>query len=141
MRATPCASRRFVRGDSLDKTDYRAVRRSSDRVPANGSIFDNRFDYAAQKTGTVIIPSCGFDSIPSDLSAYVSSRTIKSLAGLDSSVDESLSAFKLKGGISGGTFASAFSLIEEVPKEHRDGAAMDYAISPGLTSMHPHLLA
>lgn len=37
-----------------------------------------RYDYIATKTGAIIVPSCGLESIPSDLSAFLGNKTLKS---------------------------------------------------------------
>jgi short subunit dehydrogenase-like uncharacterized protein len=89
-----------------------------------------RFDYAATKTGTIVVPSCGMDSIPSDLSVYLSNQTLKSLnPPLDATT--STTAFKVRGGISGGTLASAISIFEELPIRTILAGSGDYSISPG----------
>ena len=37
-----------------------------------------RYEYIAAKSGAIIVPSCGLDSIPSDLSAFLGNKTLKS---------------------------------------------------------------
>ena len=37
-----------------------------------------RYHYVATKTGAIIVPSCGLDSIPADLSAFLGNKTLKS---------------------------------------------------------------
>jgi short subunit dehydrogenase-like uncharacterized protein len=43
-------------------------------------LLSSRFDYTATKTNACIIPSCGMDSIPSDLSVYLSFLTLGKVA-------------------------------------------------------------
>ncbi|KDQ56275.1 hypothetical protein JAAARDRAFT_59177 [Jaapia argillacea MUCL 33604] len=92
-----------------------------------------KYDYLAFKTGAMIIPSCGMDSIPSDISVYLSNKTLKAAAGPDACIDESTTAFKIKGGISGGTIASMFTMLEEVPPHIVKAARQDFAISTSVT--------
>ena len=88
-----------------------------------------RFDYPATKTGAIIVPSCGMDSIPSDLSVFLSNKTLKSLRPpLD--IATSTTAFKVRGGISGGTLASFMVFLEEIPKDKIRAASEDYSLSP-----------
>lgn len=89
------------------------------------------YDFAATKTGSIIVPSCGFDSVPSDLAAYLSNKTLKSLrTPLD--VGTSTSAFKLRSGISGGTFSTIMTMLEDVPKKDLKDSGAEYSLSPGM---------
>ncbi|KAI6043480.1 Saccharopine dehydrogenase-domain-containing protein [Pisolithus marmoratus] len=91
----------------------------------------SEFDYAAAKTGCVIVPCAGLDSVPSDLLVYVASRTLKSFAGASAVIDLSTSAWKLSAsGISGGTFSSILSILEDVPRHKAREATQDFALSP-----------
>ena len=100
-----------------------------------------RYDYLASKTHTIIVPGCGFDSVPSDIIVHLSNRTLKALAGPDASIDESISAWKVKGaGLSGGTFQTLIADIEEVPRDKFIWAHQDWALSTG-TMCEPCMLA
>jgi short subunit dehydrogenase-like uncharacterized protein len=97
------------------------------------------FDYAATKTGAIIVPGCGFDSVPSDLSAYLANKTImaaleeaghQDFTGNGSSIKDSISAFQVKSGISGGTLNSFFTMLEEVDRAKIRYSALPYALSP-----------
>jgi short subunit dehydrogenase-like uncharacterized protein len=90
-----------------------------------------RFDYFATKSGSMIINSCGMDSVPSDVCAYLANKTLKSVVGPDATIDTSTTAFRIKGGISGGTLATIIMFLEDVPREKLRYAAQDYALSPG----------
>jgi short subunit dehydrogenase-like uncharacterized protein len=61
--------------------------------------------------GTRIVPSCGFDSIPSDYGAWLISRHIRE--ALHSDCIKVAAYFRIGGGgINGGTLASGFHLLE-----------------------------
>ena len=60
---------------------------------------------AAQRTGTRIVPLCGFDSIPSDTSIARLEQEAQERFG--ESLREVEVCWKLKGGLNGGTMASA----------------------------------
>jgi len=81
------------------------------------------YDYLAHKTGSVIVPCSGYDSMPSDLAAYLATQALEkriSAAGLPAPREiKSVAAHRAKGGISGGTIATIFGSIETIPKEAR----------------------
>ncbi|KAF8840367.1 NAD(P)-binding protein [Paxillus ammoniavirescens] len=89
------------------------------------------FDYAATKTGSVIVPCAGLDSVPSDILTYLGNKTLKAFVGPSATVDKSTSAWKLRGsGISGGTFSSILTMLEDIPGEKAKAARRDFALSP-----------
>ncbi|MBK6651651.1 MAG: saccharopine dehydrogenase NADP-binding domain-containing protein [Betaproteobacteria bacterium] len=64
----------------------------------------------AKRDGTRIIPCCGFDSVPSDLGAWLAVQEMKARYGeVCASVKAS---FSMRGGLNGGTLASALNMIE-----------------------------
>lgn len=63
----------------------------------------------AARQGTRIIPFCGFDSVPSDLGAFMLVQAMQANYGTPC-VDVK-AAFSLKGGVNGGTLASLFNLM------------------------------
>lgn len=65
----------------------------------------DRHHARAAADGTRIVPCCGFDSIPSDLGTYLVARHIKNK--LRSDCREVKSFYQIRGGLNGGTFASA----------------------------------
>ena len=69
----------------------------------------DRHDAAAQRKGARIIPFCGFDSIPSELSARVAVETM--LARHGETCTNVKSAFTVRGGFNGGTLASLFNMM------------------------------
>jgi short subunit dehydrogenase-like uncharacterized protein len=70
----------------------------------------DRHHEQARSDGTRIVPSCGFDSIPSDFGAWLVARHIRE--GLMSECVSVSAYFRLGGGFNGGTLASYFNLIE-----------------------------
>lgn len=70
----------------------------------------DRHHAQAAKDGTRIIPCCGFDSVPSDLGAWLVAQAMlqrhgKPCAGVKA-------CFSMRGGLNGGTLASALNLME-----------------------------
>ena len=63
----------------------------------------------AAADGTRIIPCCGFDSVPSDLGAWMMVQAMQQRHGLPC-VDVK-AAFSMRGGLNGGTLASALNMM------------------------------
>ena len=89
---------------------------------------DFRYDFMAFKTNALIIPACGFDSIPPDVAVYVSNRYVKSVLGSKTSIEDSVTVYDVKGGFSGGSTDSIMSFVEDVPRETFIKSAKDYAL-------------
>lgn len=94
-------------------------------------MFDSSFDHTATKTGAVVVPGCGFDSVPSDIAVFLANRTLKNALGPRTQLGLSQSFFNMKGGFSGGTMATMAAVIEDVPADVTQESQKDYAISPG----------
>lgn len=73
-------------------------------------LIDNYHEQAAS-TGTRIIPMCGFDSIPSDISAFLAQRAMQQRHR--TSCVSVKTAFSVKGGFNGGTLASGLNLLSQ----------------------------
>lgn len=82
----------------------------------------------AFKTGALIVPACGFDSIPPDVAVYVSNRYVKSVLGSETSIEDSVTAFDVKGGFSGGSAGAIASFVEDVPRESLIASMGDYVL-------------
>ncbi|MEV6774247.1 saccharopine dehydrogenase NADP-binding domain-containing protein [Nocardia sp. NPDC051030] len=96
----------------------------------------DRFGERAVETGAKIVNSCGYDSIPSDLSVYqLYKRTVADNSG--ELTDTTLVAW-LKGGASGGTIDSGRAMMEAIAADPKKGAIMShpYSLSPD-KSMDP----
>ncbi len=65
---------------------------------------------AAAKSGTRIVPGCGFDSVPSDLGAWLVASAL--LAQHDEACVSVKACFSIRGGLNGGTAASMFNALE-----------------------------
>mgnify|MGYP003586856588 CR=1 FL=1 len=71
-------------------------------------LIDRHHEQAAAD-GTRIIPCCGFDSVPSDLGAWM---LVKHFEGLGEACVGVKACFSLRGGFNGGTLASAFNTLD-----------------------------
>ena len=67
----------------------------------------DRYHDRAAADGTRLIPCCGFDSVPSDLGAFVVARHAQASG---TPVTEVRSAFRMRGGLNGGTAATALHM-------------------------------
>lgn len=65
----------------------------------------------------VIIPSAGFDSLPFDLTTYLANEEIRRIDP-NATISKTLLAYKVKGGVSGGTIASALSMREDADQKN-----------------------
>ncbi|MFN0083937.1 MAG: saccharopine dehydrogenase family protein [Blastocatellia bacterium] len=70
----------------------------------------DRYHETAASSGTRIIPFCGFDSVPSDLGAYLIVRHLQRETG--ASCRAVRAYYQLAGGLNGGTMATVFHLQE-----------------------------
>jgi short subunit dehydrogenase-like uncharacterized protein len=70
----------------------------------------DRYHAQAAADGTRIIPCCGFDSVPSDLGAYLIVRYLQRELGVP--CQEVNAYFQAMGGFNGGTLASAMNLYD-----------------------------
>jgi short subunit dehydrogenase-like uncharacterized protein len=65
---------------------------------------------AAARRGTRIVPGCGFDSVPSDLGAWLLAQALQQRDG-ERCIGVK-ACFSLRGGLNGGTFASLVHALE-----------------------------
>ncbi|GAA5832119.1 hypothetical protein JCM11251_004246 [Rhodosporidiobolus azoricus] len=87
-----------------------------------------RYSRAALSSKAVIIHGCGYDSVPSDLCAFLAVQKLKQL---DPAVEvgKVSAAFAGKGTLSGGTLQTALGLLER-PQNEKKLTAEPYALSP-----------
>ena len=78
-------------------------------TPFARDMIDQHHD-AAAATGTRIIPFSGFDSVPSDLGAYVTAKYLRDTYG--QGCRRISASFKAKGGLNGGTVASGIDIAQ-----------------------------
>lgn len=72
-------------------------------------LIDQHHTQAAQE-GTRIIPCCGFDSVPSDLGAWLLVQALRERHGQE--CVEAKASFSIRGGFNGGTLASALNMMD-----------------------------
>ncbi|KAA0022303.1 saccharopine dehydrogenase family protein [Antrihabitans cavernicola] len=98
----------------------------------------DKFHNVALDSGARIVNSCGFDSVPSDLSAYLIYR--KSLEDNTGELETTTLVATLKGGASGGTIDSARTQFEEIAADPAKGkiAGHPYSLTPD-RDMEPKL--
>ncbi|HEX3765504.1 MAG TPA: saccharopine dehydrogenase NADP-binding domain-containing protein [Kofleriaceae bacterium] len=92
----------------------------------------------AQATGARIVQPCGFDSIPSDLGCWAAQQAFAARFG--SPARKVTAVFgEQRGGLSGGTFASAFGIAREAEREPAVRAllANPYALDPDPAAARP----
>lgn len=88
---------------------------------------------SAVSTRALILHSCGYDSVPSDLCAFLAVQRLKQVAGDRVKIGEVSAAFSLQGGASGGTLASLLEMLESGP-EMQKIARNPFCLSPGASS-------
>jgi short subunit dehydrogenase-like uncharacterized protein len=71
---------------------------------------------AAEANGVKIVHSCGFDSIPSDMGVYFIQREAKAQKG-QRAKKINMRVAAMKGGLSGGTYASLSKVMEEAQQD------------------------
>ena len=72
-------------------------------------LIDRHHDQAA-RDGTRIIPCCGFDSVPSDLGAWLVAQALWQQHG--EACASVKACYSMRGGVNGGTLASALNMME-----------------------------
>lgn len=89
------------------------------------------YSAAAELSGSRVVHSCGFDSIPSDLGVFFTQRTAHELVG-EPCRQISMRVKALKGAASGGTIASMLNIFEETSADPslRRVLTNPYALAP-----------
>ncbi|KAF2191493.1 hypothetical protein K469DRAFT_623203 [Zopfia rhizophila CBS 207.26] len=88
-----------------------------------------KYHETSTKTGAIIIPECGLDSVPADMMTFALTNHIrKTLSTSTSSVVMSMYAFK--SGTSGGTSSTALNLFSHYPLSKLSSTMKPYALSP-----------
>ncbi|MEV0298015.1 saccharopine dehydrogenase NADP-binding domain-containing protein [Nocardia sp. NPDC050710] len=96
----------------------------------------DKYHDQAVATGAKIVNSCGYDSIPSDLSVYQLYR--RSVADNAGELTDTTLIASLKGGVSGGTIDSGRAMMEAIAEDSSKAAVLahPYSLSPD-KSMDP----
>jgi len=89
------------------------------------------YEQAARKSGARIVPSCGFDSIPSDLGVHFLQREAHARFGRPCT-EVKMRVRTMRGGVSGGTIATLMNAVKEasVDPALRRELANPYSICP-----------
>jgi short subunit dehydrogenase-like uncharacterized protein len=82
-----------------------------------------RYHDRAVATGTRIVPGCGYDSVPSDLGAMLVARHAQQASGSPCAAVHGY--FRMRGGLNGGTAATALHSAATQRKAGRDTARPD----------------
>ena len=89
----------------------------------------DRYHDEAAATGTRIVPFCGFDSVPSDLGSFLLVRHLQEEGGMGHECTGIRAFHQMRGGLNGGTMATAFHLYES----GQSSRAVDpFLLSPGV---------
>ena len=91
----------------------------------------DRFHSDARKSGARVVHSCGFDSIPSDIGVWFLQREAQKLHG-EPCVEIKLLVKAMKGGASGGTYASMMNALEESRRDREIARILvnPYSLNP-----------
>lgn len=90
----------------------------------------DRFDERANHSGARIVPSCGYDSVPSDLGVFVLAQAVA--AAGDGQLGDTTTYASMKGGVSGGTVASMMGQVDSIKgdKDRRKIVLDKFGLSP-----------
>lgn len=107
----------------------------TDYVDLTGEVLFHRdaidaFDERANASGARIVPSCGYDSVPSDIGVFVLANAVRE-AG-DGELGDTTTYASMKGGVSGGTVASMMGQVDAIKgdKERRKVVTDKFGLSP-----------
>ncbi|KAH9934334.1 uncharacterized protein B0H18DRAFT_869821 [Fomitopsis serialis] len=103
-----------------------------EETPGLSSRPSRRYGYVDTKASVLLVPSCGFDSVPAELVVYVANKTLKATLCPRTSLGPSLTVYRANGGFSGGTLASMMAIAENVPIEKLQEVQADYALGPAI---------
>ncbi|KAF5365928.1 hypothetical protein D9758_006689 [Tetrapyrgos nigripes] len=93
----------------------------------------DEYDQIATKTGAIIVPACGMDSLPSDISVYVANKALKAASALSASplqIESSITSWHFDGLVSYGSFSTMMTALELVPKSMMNESRRPYYLSP-----------
>ena len=121
--------RELVRACAENGTDY--VDLCGEVVFVHDSVME--LDEVARRSGSRIIHSAGFDSVPSDVAVFQLSRMVDELGEVEMVISD------LNGGVSGGTVASMLDSYQAASAEisspeRRQAIRSPFALAPGKSS-------
>ncbi|KAF8913286.1 Saccharopine dehydrogenase-domain-containing protein, partial [Mucidula mucida] len=83
------------------------------------------FDHAATNTGAIIVPSCGLESLPSDIVAFLGHKTV------NAPISKSTTAYDwMLAGFTGGSMATMLAEHQVVPPAFLKLSKDSYSLSP-----------
>ena len=91
---------------------------------------------AAAASGTRIVPGCGFDSVPSDLGAWLITRALHEPHG--ERCARVKACFSMRGGLNGGTAASLMNLLDEGAAGELDNPFLLNPAGTAPANLSPH---
>ncbi|RLN51544.1 hypothetical protein BBJ29_008633, partial [Phytophthora kernoviae] len=98
---------------------------------------EHKYQQSAVESGAVLANSCGVDSVPSDLVAYLLTTRIHKLYGKDTKtgkIDFLITDFA--GSVSGGTLASVFQMVEGKTRKQLADTCNPYILTDEDNMMH-----
>ena len=90
-----------------------------------------KYSDAALRSRAILVPSCGYDSVPSDLAAMLAVRELKRVGGKNAEVGKVSMGAAPKGMLSGGTVHSGMAMAEEGFSNVLALGRNPYVMSPG----------
>ncbi|KAF2864766.1 Saccharopine dehydrogenase-domain-containing protein [Massariosphaeria phaeospora] len=92
-----------------------------------------KYESTAQRTGAILIPECGLDSVPADMLTYALTRHMRKTFDKPTS-SVVLTLYDFKSGISGGTASTFLNLFSHYSLRHLATSMHPYSLSPVPTS-------
>ncbi|ODA79647.1 hypothetical protein RJ55_05241 [Drechmeria coniospora] len=89
----------------------------------------NKYEKTAQKSGAIMFPQSGLESVPADICTWAMARFLRSKLDASTS-DVVLSIHKLNSAPSGGTLASALGIFDHFSLQEMRESSKPYASSP-----------
>lgn len=89
----------------------------------------SKYDALAKQNNSIIIPECGLDSVPADITAYVLAREVRKRynAACERVI---MSLYDAKTGVSGGTSLTMLELFNNYSLSHLAKSMHPYSLSP-----------
>jgi short subunit dehydrogenase-like uncharacterized protein len=94
-----------------------------------------KYHMTAKANKAIIIPEIGIESAPSDLLAYITVSKIRT--SLNCGVRDVICSAHLSGGVSGGTLATALSIMDQYPVSEVQRAMKPFSLSPAPPPKRP----
>eukprot|EP00434_Breviolum_minutum_P021494 symbB.v1.2.018967.t1/scaffold1530.1/size113418/3 len=88
-----------------------------------------KYDAKAKETKALILHSCGFDSIPCDIAAFMAAKGMRERHGMHCSKIRNV-VLDMAGGFSGGTIHSGISMLSDSELENADAFKDPYGMDP-----------